>query len=168
MCLKCSTSQAALRPQGREWNQSSATSSAPPPLFLPPCSILRYIAASLINHHSLHPSILLPLSREQKQTAVRVMNSKWIWRAEGPNNLLQRSAAAAAAAAHAHLGENKCANSIKQIWSAPWVPPVPSKPERSCCLNQYCSLSQPVPSRWLVFVCVCVCIMGARVSHATQ
>lgn len=118
MCLKCSTSQAALRPQGRQWKEPSVTLPATPLFFclLVPSSPIS-ITAPLINHRSLHPSILRPLSREEKQTAVRVMNSKWISKAERPNNFLQRSAAAAAA--RTHVDENKCANSIKQIWSAP-------------------------------------------------
>lgn len=157
MCLKCSTSQAALRPQGQEWNESSALPPPPPffaPLFRPPISI----AASLINHRSLHPSILLPLSREEKQTAVRVMNSKWIWRAEGPNNFLQRSAAAAAAAARAHGWKQECKQHQTNM-SAPR-----SLQTREKLLFESILQLKSARTIKVTGVCVCVYIMGARVS----
>lgn len=115
VCLKCSTRQTALRPQMWEWKQSSATL----PTFSPSLTSILVLSSpisitfSLINHPPLHPSILLPLSREEKQTAVRVRLADEFQMTLKGRGADQLSPEGRAATTRVHVDENKHANSIK-------------------------------------------------------
>lgn len=103
VCLKCSTSQTALRPL-KEWKQVLLHHHHFTQVFQSLTSILTLsspisITFSLINHTPTPspfaaPPFLFPSpERKNKQLSGSglQMNSKWLWRAEGPTNFLQRS-----------------------------------------------------------------------------
>lgn len=95
VCLKCSTNQIALRPQ-----RATSRNNRPPlfPSFSPSRTSILLLSSSisvtfsLINHTPLaiHPFLFLSLERKNKQLSGSglQMNSKWLWRAEGPSNFL--------------------------------------------------------------------------------
>lgn len=155
MCLKCSTNQASLGPQGQEGNQSSATLSAPPSprLFLPPCSVLRYLSLprSLTTAPSIPPFFFPSPERKNKQ-----LSGSWILNEfEGQRGRTTFSRGARwRRLQHMRTWVKTSVQTASNKYEALHECPPSSKPERSCCLNQYCSLSQPLPSRWLVYVCV--------------
>lgn len=157
VCLKCSTSQPALRPLRHEWKKSSTTFAqvcaqvAFPFLFCP----LRYLSLS----HSLttppalplHPSIPLPLSGEEKQTAVRVRLAdefQMTLKGRGADQLspegrpVTNMRPRACKQAHKNHQINVATRTHTNV-------------DCSCSLNRYCILSQPtVKVKEVCVVCV--------------
>lgn len=144
VCLKCSTSQTALRPQMWEWKQSSATL----PTFSPSLTSILVLSSpisitfSLINHPPNPPSLHSSSSLQRGKTnSCQGQACRWI-----PNDFEgQRGWPTFSRGAG---GWNTCARGWKQARKQHQInmvtlrpPPTHTHIERSCSLNQYCILS---------------------------
>jgi len=96
VCLKCSINQTALKPQRARVETVLCCFFIP--CFHPSRASILLLSPSisvtfpLINHTPLaiHPFLFLSPERKNKQLSGSglQMNSKWLWRAEGPTNFL--------------------------------------------------------------------------------
>lgn len=168
VCLKCSTSQPALRPLRQEWKKSSTTFAqvcarvALPFLFCP----LRYLSLShLLPSPSIPPFLFLSPERKNKQLSGSglQMNSKWLWRAEGPTNFLQRSARLQTCGPRACKQAHREHQINMAISSTPTC--IHTNVDCSCSLNQYCILSRPTvkAKEACVWICASCTWENARV-----